>query len=74
MGHSRGAMEKEKHALKRPPLRSLFEPLLCTRFRFFHGAVQSIPQAGGPRSWSVFSCFLPPRQLEQQVLKKASPQ
>ncbi|ASJ55080.1 hypothetical protein BP422_16905 [Brevibacillus formosus] len=39
-GAYRGAMEKVKHAFKRPPLRSIFESLLWTRLRFFHGAVQ----------------------------------
>ncbi len=40
-------MQKAKHALKRPPLNNIPEPLLWTRFRFLHGVGQSIPQRVG---------------------------
>ncbi|PSK16016.1 hypothetical protein C7R94_18795 [Brevibacillus sp. NRRL NRS-603] len=37
-------MQKAKHALKRPPLKCILKRPLWPRFRFLHGAGQSIPQ------------------------------
>ncbi|PSJ92326.1 hypothetical protein C7R93_19840 [Brevibacillus fortis] len=39
LGHQPRRNGKRKHALKRPPLRSILK--LWTRFRFFHGVGQS---------------------------------